>query len=87
MRNKIFELLGLSDPDTLTASKGIFTLRREYYWRPKKEPLEAFTPTIEKLAAAGITIEVIETGDKWASFKGGQSVKKNSHYWMKFKTK
>ncbi len=83
----IAKAIGLSDgrdPDTLSLSKGVFTLRKSYYWRPKKTPEESFENTIALLVEAGYTVQS-EFGDHYAAFKGGESLKKNSHYWMKFK--
>lgn len=74
------------DPTKIERSKaGVFTIRKEYYWRPKKTEEESFAPQVEKLKAAGFTVSGLEYGDKYTSFKGGEGVKKNSHYWMKFK--
>lgn len=87
-REEIAQVLemGLSDPGKLERSKsGVFTCRKEYYWLPKKSAEDSFAPQVAKLEAAGFTLTAIEYGDKYASFKGGEGVKKNSHYWMKFK--
>lgn len=78
--------MDLTDPGKLERSKsGVFTYRKEYYWRPKKTEQESFAPQVAKLEAAGFALTDIEYGDKYTSFKGGEGVKKNSHYWMKFR--
>lgn len=86
-RDEVVKALEIAsdDPGTLTLSKGFFTLRRGYYWRPKKTPEETFEATLQKLQAAGFTVADVEYGDHYAAFRGGESVKKNSHYWMKFR--
>jgi hypothetical protein len=86
MRDTIANILGITstDPGVLTLSKGTFTLRREYYYR-RSSPEEFFAPTIAKLQAAGYTVTHTAYGDKFTSFKGGEGVKKNSHYWLMFK--
>lgn len=73
------------DPSKLTLSKGYFTLRREYYWRPRKTEQESFAPTVQKLQEAGFQLSDISYGDHYAAFRGGEGVKKNSHIWIKFK--
>jgi hypothetical protein len=81
----ILEMDLTDDPTKITATRtGIITVRKEYYWRPKKSPEESFAPQLQKLQAAGLTLEKVEYGDKFASFKGAEGVAKNSHYWMKF---
>lgn len=41
-----------------------------------------FAPTLAKLLEK-YTVTNVQYGDKYVSFKGGQSVTKNSHFWMK----
>ena len=87
-RDEVATALGLDltgDPSKLTLSAGTFTLRKEYFWRPKTTEEASFLPNVERLTNAGFEVTVIEYGDHFASFKGGESVKKNSHRWMKFK--
>ena len=87
-REEIAQVLemDLGDPGKLERSKaGVFTYRKEYYWRPRKSEQESFAPQVAKLEAAGFTLSDIEYGDKYTSFKGGEGVKRNSHYWMKFR--
>lgn len=86
-REEIAQVLemDLSDPGKIERSNaGVFTIRKEYYWRPKRTEEESFAPQLAKLRA---TFEVtdVEYGDKYTSFKGGEGVKRNSHYWMKFR--
>ena len=73
------------DKGKLTLSKGVFTLRKEYYWRPRVTPEESFAKNVEIIQGKGYTVTVVECGDKFAAFRGGEGVKKNSHYWMQFR--
>lgn len=87
-RNEVLAALEIpadADKDKLTLSAGTFTLRKEYFWRPKTTEQASFLPNVERLKAAGFEVAVIEYGDHFTSFKGGEGVKKNSHRWMKFK--
>lgn len=84
---ELSDFLGIdtsSDSGKFTFSKGFYTIRKEYYWTPKRTPEESFKSTLEKLQEKYIVSDV-EYGDKYQSFKGGEGVKKNSHYWMRFK--
>lgn len=87
MLDTIKQVLGITsnDPGVLSLSKGTFTLRREYYWRPKSTPADFFATTVVKLQVAGFTVTNIEYGDVYKAFKGGEGVKKNSHYLLRFK--
>lgn len=89
---QVADVLGIDisqDSGKLEKRSGKFILRREYFWRPPAEPLAYFSNAISKLQACfGFeSMEVIEAGDKWQSFKGGEGVKKNAHYFLIFKIK
>lgn len=74
------------DPDIITINnKSVCTLRIGYYWRPKRTPEECFQLQLEQLRMSGFELSDIEFGDNFTSFKGGECIKKNSHYWVKFK--
>lgn len=82
----VLEMDLTDDPTKIERSKaGVFTIRKEYYWRPKKTEEESFAPQLVKLQAAGLEVTAVEYGDKYTSFKGGEGAKRNSHYWMKFR--
>ena len=85
---EIASALGLDlkeDPTKISSSRsGVFTIRKGYYRTPGRTPEQSFVPQLEKLQAAGFIVENIEYGNKYAAFKGGEGVVKNSHYWMKF---
>lgn len=90
-RDELIEVLGLdkesvkNDPGLITLSAGKFTLRREYYWRPRGTPEEVFAKTLAKLKEAGYEVSNIEYGNKYNPFRGGEGVKHNAHYWLNFK--
>ncbi|TXI89790.1 MAG: hypothetical protein E6Q36_02680 [Chryseobacterium sp.] len=86
-KQQVAEVLGLTedcDPGCLTLSSGVFTYRRGYYWTPKSSPEEFFKKTLEKLFDK-FDVNSILYGDNYKSFNGFGGIKKNSHYWMKFK--
>lgn len=86
---KVLEIDISGDSGKLEKKAGKFILRIGYYWHPRADPKDYFASTISKLQACfGFdSMEIIEAGDKWQSFKGGKPVKKNSHYFLIFKVK
>jgi len=88
-KEEIAQILCLSpdrDPDQLTLSSGKFTIRKGYYWTPNRSPEEFFSKTLFRLENL-FEISDVTYGDNYKSFNGGEGIKKNSHYWMKFKAK
>lgn len=87
-RNEIAKVLDCDltdDPSKISRSRdGLFTFRREYFWRPKRPPAESFVAQLEKLSAA-FSISDVDYGDIFQSFKGGRGVKWNSHFYMTFR--
>jgi hypothetical protein len=66
--------------DTVSVKNGVFTVRLSFYF--------SGGGTSEKFAArvkaAFPTAVILDHGEKWASFSGGQSVAAGSHWWVKF---
>ena len=62
----------------LSVRKGVYTLRRSFFYT------HGYTSTMlaEKVKAAGFTI--IDHGEVWKNFRGGASVAKQSHWWVRF---
>lgn len=84
---EVYEALGLtsSDPSVLTLSKGVFTYRMGYYWRPSILPEDKANYLKDKLTKLNFKVTIIDSGDHFAAFRGGENTKKNSHYWIKMK--
>lgn len=88
-KQQVSEVLQLSencDPQCLSLSSGVFTYRKGYYWTPSVAPIEFFRKNLQKLSEKFDVTDVIY-GDNYHPFRGGEGIKKNSHYWMKFKVK
>lgn len=68
--------------DTITSKKtGEIILRQGYFYRTVS--LEAWVVGVKStLSSLGVDFQVMDFGDKHAAFKGGQSVKAGSHFWM-----
>ena len=65
--------------DTFGKSKGHYIVRKQYYFR-------SMTP--EQLKDNVLKVfpnaKIIQTGDHYASFRGGASVARSSHIWVLF---
>jgi len=62
-----------------------FMFRKGYFYTNGATP-EGFEKAVTRqLTEAGIAHKVINTGNHWASFNGGASVAKSSHFWVRVK--
>jgi len=75
----IDEINSFCNSDEVTKYKGIFTVRRCFYYGNNWKNI-----TIEKLKTVP-NIEIINSGEQWRPFRGGDTIKKGSHYWITFK--
>ena len=66
--------------DTLTKRKGIYILRKSFYYRTSSSFKIA-----ELLKQKFPNVEIIDTFDKFVAFRGGDSIAKGSHYRVDFK--
>jgi hypothetical protein len=70
--------------DHIAMSKdGTFIFRRGYYYAHGGSA-EKFAAKVDNmLTAVGIPHEIVDQGDHWAPFKGGGSIKTQTHWWAK----
>lgn len=68
--------------DTVGKNKaGNYVARRGFFYTHGMDGA-SFAQTIEALLRkAGIQAKVINSGEKWASFRGGASIAASSHFW------
>ena len=66
--------------DTISKKKGVITVRHSYYYRHGKTAETYVNRVKEKFPNA----KILESGDQWAPFRGGQSVAQGSHFFVKF---
>jgi len=67
-------------PDQLIKSKGVFVYRSGYFYRHGQD-----TKThVNKVLSTFPDAKIIDSGDHWAAFRGGASVAKQSHFYVKF---
>jgi len=75
------EIRELGIADTVSKKQGIYTLRREFFYRNGMDA-DKFAANIKR-ALPGI--EILSFGEHWAPFRGGASTANSSHWWVKFK--
>lgn len=72
--------------ESISMRNNIYTFRKTYYYTNGGSP-EKFAESIKQrvleLSKNRLTIEVVETGNHWAPFKGGASIRNSSHWWVK----
>jgi hypothetical protein len=66
--------------DGCSKHKGVFTARRGYFYTHGGTAEKFRDKIVEALPGAN----VIDYGDHYASFRGGASLSKQSHWWVKF---
>ena len=66
--------------DALSKRQGIYTARDEYFYRHGKTEQDL----VNKIKAVFPNANIIEAGDHWAPFRGGASVARSSHWFVKF---
>jgi len=69
--------------DTVGKNKGEIVARRGFFYRHGMTS-EKFADRVNAaLEKAGVPERVREHGEKWAAFRGGQTVAQGSHFWVK----
>jgi len=61
---------------------GNIMIRKGYFYTGKQTHLSFATEIKEQLDLHKINAKIKECGDHWASFRGGASVSKQSHFWV-----
>lgn len=67
--------------DSISKKDGVITIRRGYFYRMNNSEQKI----AEKVKVLFPNAEILDMGDHYASFRGGQSVAQGSHFWVKFK--
>ncbi len=68
----------------ITKHAGVFTLRCPYFWRQVGDHPKILQHTDVTLTRAGLKYKILDSGDRFVAFRGGQTVKEGSHFWVKF---
>jgi|GEM_PF-5561629 len=75
IREKLFTIA-----DTVSKREGVFTARRGFFYTGGKSSEDFRRALTNAIPEA----RVIDCGEHWAPFKGGASVAKQSHWWVRF---
>lgn len=62
--------------------KGNIVIRRGFFYKHKGTAEKFADEICKKLHNAGIEYKVIDKGEHWASFRGGASLRNQSHWWV-----
>jgi hypothetical protein len=68
--------------DTVSHKNGVFTVRREFFYTNGYTSVKL----AETIMAAIPGAEPIDHGEVWKPFRGGESTRNSSHWWVKFTT-
>jgi len=61
---------------------GNILIRKGYFYRGKQDEYSFAQEINKQLDIHDIKAKMVKCGDHWASFKGGASVAKQSHFWV-----
>lgn len=83
--SKLLEILEISpEPGVLSKSKGVFTYRRGFFYTHGVTPSKVQESLETRLTAANLKFTMIENGEIWKPFRGGDPLAKSSHWFVKF---
>lgn len=71
--------------DIVKHKDGTFTLRRSYFYTNGKTKKDFEKVVLSRLEKEGYLATMIDSGNVWKEFKGGSTVKNQSHWWVKIK--
>ena len=82
---KTSEFEKLLSTDGISKRDGVFTIRRGYFYRNgnTEETFKNFV--CKKLDDKNIKYTILDYGDHWAPFRGGASLARSSHFFVKVK--
>lgn len=82
-KKEIRKILQTLNPDTIGTTKGgCIICRWGYFYRHGITDLTYAEAVMTVLSKNNIQYSNILSGDHWATFKGGASVAKSSHFWV-----
>jgi len=78
---KLQEILSVSH---LSKHRGVFKAYRGFFYRHGHTAEKFFARIDEELTKAGIAHTMVDCGEQWTPFRGGDPVQKSSHFWATF---
>lgn len=82
--DELREVLGIDNPEALTKYRGVYTYRVGFFFTNGYDHRKVRDSLTENLSKAGIDAVVIDSGEQWKPFRGGDTLKQGSHWWVKF---
>ena len=77
-------VLGIADTVGKT-KRGTIVVRRGFFYTNGMNSQKFADGVVAALAKSGITVTLVDSGEKWAAFRGGATVAQGSHFWAEFK--
>lgn len=82
--NELREVLGINAPEALTKYRGVYTYRQGFFYRHNNDHFKVREKLSKALENAGMAATILDSGEQWKAFRGGDSLKQGSHWWVKF---
>jgi len=82
--NELCEVLGIYNHEALTKYRGVYTYRVGFFYTHGKDHHKIRENLEASLKKAGIEYRIIDSGEQWKAFRGGDTLKQGSHWWVKF---
>ena len=83
--NELREKLGINNPKALIKYRGIYTYRVGFFYTFGQTHQYHCDNLANRLSVAGINAVIIDSGEQWKVFRGGDTLKQGSHWWVKFR--
>jgi hypothetical protein len=71
--------------DSTAQANGVFILRKSFFYKNGKTESHFEKDVVNRIKKEGYQVQVLDTGTVEKDFKGGASVKNQSHWWVKVK--
>ena len=84
--NQLREILGIDNPEALTKYRGVYTYRVGFFYTHGRDHRKIRDEVVASMNKAGIAerFRIIDSGEQWKPFRGGDTLKQGSHWWVKF---
>lgn len=82
--NELREVLGIHDPEALTKYRGVYTYRVGFFYTFGRDHRKVRDDLVAAFNKANIDAVILDSGEQWKPFRGGDTLKQGSHWWVKF---
>lgn len=80
----IRDALGCINPEAVTLYRGVYTYRCGFFFTHGTTAEDMKAKVENALTGAGIPHRIIDCDEQWKPFRGGDTLKQGSHWWVKF---